>query len=62
MPEHLFVRFGGEGQGATDKNAMLQRIRAYDWMQSPLGPIENWPILPWHKIIAIGNENMWSTG
>lgn len=43
MPEHLFVRFGGEGQDATDKNAMLQRIRAHDWMQSPLGPIENWP-------------------
>lgn len=43
MPEHLFVRFGGEGQAATDKNAMLQRIRAYDWIQSPLGPIENWP-------------------
>ncbi len=43
MPEHLFVRFGERHSDFPNDSVMLERIRAFDWSGSSVGPIETWP-------------------
>ncbi len=42
MPERLFARFDRRHPGCVD-SIMLERIRAFDWAASPVGPIDDWP-------------------
>jgi PAS domain S-box-containing protein len=43
MPTSLFLPFSQDASGKFSSNAMLRRVRDFDWSASPLGDISAWP-------------------